>query len=257
MGAKGSGQPAIIVDPDRSTIELMRSLLVSTVKFRTIAAADEAAGWQLLGQVDPCVAFIAHAPPVINAPELTRKLRRSRLGARMTPVVMLARDPTESQIMAARDAGVHEVLLKPFALNDLLLRIDIVLNKRRDWVESDAYVGPDRRRFNSALFDSPRRRRDHETTSSPENTRIDQALRIIKKAIELIDADPRQAFTALRVEADELQAAAIAIADLRLAGAAKTLKAYLDTAVERSRFSSQECAKELGGLLATQHRKSA
>jgi len=81
----------------------------------------------------------------------------------------------------------------------------------------------------------------------------------MKAAIEAIDSDPRQALRALRVQADELQEAAVAIADFALAGAAKTLKAYLDTAVERGCFSSQECAKELSGLLgpSSDIRKSA
>jgi two-component system, response regulator PdtaR len=193
--------------------------------------------------------FIAHAPPLLNAPQLTRELRRSDLVSRKVPVVMLAIDPTESQIMAARDAGVHEVLRKPFTLSDLLLRVDTVLNKKRDWVEGMGYVGPDRRRFNSAQFAGQRRRRFDREALSPENARIGQALKIMKLAIEAIDTEPRQALRALRVQADELQTAAIAMADFPMAGAAKTLKAYLDTAVERGRFSSQECAQELSGLL--------
>ena len=51
------------------------------------------------------------------------------------------------------------------------------------------------------------------------------------------------------MQADELQAAAVVLADFPLAGAAKTLKSYLDTAVERGRFSSRECAEELSALL--------
>src|SRR5690242_3258415 len=142
--------PAIIVDPDRSTVELVRSLLLTVRKFRTLGAPDVTTAWSVLGQIEPRVLFIAHAPPLLNAPELTRELRRSDLVSRKVPVVMLAADPTESQIMAARDAGVHEVLRKPFTLADLMLRVDTVLKKPRDWVEGVGYVGPDRRRFNSA-----------------------------------------------------------------------------------------------------------
>jgi DNA-binding response OmpR family regulator len=237
----------------------VRSLLRTARKIRSTGAPDAGTAWRLLGDSEPNLVFIAHAPPLLNAPQLTRELRRSDLVSRKAPVVMLATDPTESQIMAARDAGVHEVLRKPFTLSDLLLRVDVVLNKKRDWVEGMGYVGPDRRRFNSAQFAGQRRRRFDREALSPENARIGQALKIMKLAIEAIDAEPRQALRALRVQADELQTAAIAMADFPLAGAAKTLKAYLDTAVERGRFSSQECAKELSGLLgpAEKLRKSA
>jgi DNA-binding response OmpR family regulator len=224
-----------------------------------MGAPDVMTAWRLLGESEPKLVFIAHAPPLLNAPQLTRELRRSDLVSRKAPVVMLATDPTERQIMAARDAGVHEVLRKPFTLSDLLLRVDTVLNKKRDWVEGMGYVGPDRRRFNSAQFAGQRRRRFDREALSPENARVGQALKIMKLAIEAIDSEPRQALRALRVQADELQTAAIAMADFPLAGAAKTLNAYLDTAVERGRFSSQECAEELSGLLgpAEKIRRSA
>ena len=248
MSSAVGERPAVIVDPDRSTVELVRSLLLTVRKFRTLGAPDIMTAWNVLGQIEPRVLFIAHAPPLLNAPQLTRELRRSDLISRKVPVVMLAADPTESQIMAARDAGVHEVLRKPFTLTDLMLRVDTVLKKPRDWVEGVGYVGPDRRRFNSAQFAGQRRRRHDKEALSPENARIGQALKIMKVAIEAIDSDPRQALRALRVQADELQEAAIAMADFALAGAAKTLKTYLDTAVERGCFSSQECARELSGL---------
>jgi len=249
MNSGSAEQAAVIVDPDRSTVELVRALLRSSRRIPTMAAADATAAWRLLSLHRPKLVFIAHAPPQINAPELTRELRRSTLAARQAPVVMLAADPTESQIMAARDAGVHEVLRRPFTLSDLTLRVDTVLNKPRDWVEAMGYVGPDRRRFNSAQFAGQRRRRFDREAASPEIARIGQALKIMKGAIEGIDSDPRQALRALRVQVEELQAAAVAISDFSMAGAAKTLKAYLDTAVDRGRFSSEECARELSGLL--------
>jgi DNA-binding response OmpR family regulator len=259
MSSGTAEQPAVIVDPDRSTVELVRSLLRTSQNFGSLGASDVTTAWRLLGEFEPQLVFIAHTPPLLNAPQLTRDLRRSNLVSRRAPVVMLAIDPTESQIMAARDAGVHEVLRKPFTLSDLMLRVDTVLSKPRDWVEAVGYVGPDRRRFNSAPFAGQRRRRFDQEALSPENARIGQALKIMKTAIEAIDADPRQALRALRVQADELQAAAVAIADFALAGAAKTLKTYLDTAVERGRFSSRECAEEMSGLLgpAEAIRKSA
>lgn len=260
MSSGTAEQPAVIVDPDRSTVELVRSLLRSARKLSALGASDVATAWRLLNLHEPKLVFIAHAPPMFNAPELTRQLRRSDLAGRKSPVVMLATDPTETQIMAARDAGVHEVLRKPFTLSDLMLRVDVVLNKSRDWVEAVGYVGPDRRRFNSAQFAGQRRRRFDREAASPGDARIGEALKIMKLAIDAIDADPRQALRVLRVQADELQTAAVSIADFSMAGAAKTLKTYLDNAVERGRFSSQECAIELNGLLgaAPEHmRKSA
>jgi DNA-binding response OmpR family regulator len=249
MSSGAAELPAVIVDPDRSTVELVGSLLRTARGIDAVGAADAPAAWRLLGRSESRLVFIAHAPPLLDAPQVARDLRRSDLISRRAPVVMLATDPTESQIAAARDAGAHEVLGKPFTPSDLLLRVDTVLGKPRDWVEAVGYVGPDRRRFNSAQFAGQRRRRFDREAPSPESARIGQALKIMKLAIEAIDSDPRQALRALRVQADELQAAAVVLADFPLAGAAKTLRSYLDTAVERGRFTSQECAEALSGLL--------
>jgi DNA-binding response OmpR family regulator len=221
-------------------------------KIRTFGACDVETAWRVLSAGTPQLVFLSHAPPLLHASQFTRDLRRSDLPARKTPVVMLAADPTQSQITAARDAGVHEVLRKPFTLADLMLRVDTVLKKQRDWVEGVGYVGPDRRRFNSALLAGQRRRRRDKEVLSPENARVGQALKIMKAALEAIESDPRQALRALRAQAEELQEAAVAMADYSMAGAAKTLKTYLETAVERGRFNSHDCARELGGIFAAQ-----
>jgi DNA-binding response OmpR family regulator len=241
---------ALVVDSDRSTVNLVRSVLLGARRISSIGAANAEMAWELLTQPRLRLVVIAHAPPLLDAPRLTRELRRSDLASRKAPVVMLAPDPTQSQIKAARDSGVHEVLRKPFTLADLMLRIDTVLNKRRGWVEGIGYVGPDRRRFNSALLATHARRRFDKEKLSPENARIGQALKIMKAAIDAIDTDPRQALRALRAQAAELQDVAVAMADFGLASTAQRLSTYLDAAADKGRFNSTDCAAKLGGLLA-------
>ncbi len=46
----------------------------------------------------------------------------------------------------ARDAGVTEFLVKPFTAHDLARRIAHVINKPRDFIETQDFFGPDRRR---------------------------------------------------------------------------------------------------------------
>ena len=72
---------------------------------------------------------------------------------------MVKGDITPSQLTEARNCGVHEVLRKPFAWQDLVSRLQNVLFKPRDWIEVASYVGPDRRRFDTADFQGQRNRR--------------------------------------------------------------------------------------------------
>jgi DNA-binding response OmpR family regulator len=246
MEADRTQKRALVLDGDRASTSLLVSLLRNAHECATFEAADPRGALALLAQVVPDIIFVAHAPPGVDAPVFTRELRRSDLEARKAPVVMLAPEPTETLTLAARDAGVHEVLRKPFTMKDLLVRCDILFGKERNWIEGIAYVGPDRRRFNSAQFAGARKRRVDTETLSPENARIGQALRIMKAAIDSFDREPRQALRALRAQADELQSVAVVLADYTLAGAAKTLKHYLDSS---PRLSQRQLAADLDGML--------
>jgi two-component system, response regulator PdtaR len=238
---------AVIVDTEGATVELVGSLLTHARGFSMYRAGDAAAAWALFGEAAPALVLIAHEQPRRDAVRLTRALRRSELAARQAPVIVLVREATASQILAARDAGAHEVLAKPFTLKDLVQRVDAVMDKPRDWVEGMGYVGPDRRRFNSGAFAGPRKR-GQDAATTPERARIGQALKIMKSAIEGIDAEPRQALRALRAQVDALNDAALALEDFPLAAAAQTLKIHLETAADRGRFNSRELAADIGGM---------
>ena len=237
---------ALVIDADRTATTLMVSLLRSAWRCEIFEATDGASALALLDMVIPDLVFVAHAPPAIDAPAFTRALRLSDLGARKTPVVMLASEPTKSTTLAARDAGVHEVLREPYTTKDLLRHVTYLLGERRNWVEGISYVGPDRRRFNSVGFTGARKRRVDKEVLSPDNARIGQALRIMKAAIDAIDTEPKQALRALRAQADEIQDAAVAMADFALAGAAKTLKTYLESS---PRLNGALLAASLNGML--------
>jgi hypothetical protein len=62
--------------------------------------------------------------------------------------------------MAARDAGVTEILAKPITAQNLMLRIAEVVDKPRAFVRCETYFGPDRRRRNVADYAGPWRRHD-------------------------------------------------------------------------------------------------
>lgn len=65
---------------------------------------------------------------------------------RQMPVVLLTSITDKSSIFSARDAGVDEIVAKPFTAAALRSRIDAVLNRRRAFIDDSAFSGPDRRR---------------------------------------------------------------------------------------------------------------
>lgn len=62
------------------------------------------------------------------------------------PVMFVTARAERERILAARDAGASEIMLKPFTALQLRARLETTVQKPREFVESSAYVGPDRRR---------------------------------------------------------------------------------------------------------------
>ncbi|MDB5459328.1 MAG: hypothetical protein JWO72_1069, partial [Caulobacteraceae bacterium] len=85
----------------------------------------------------------------------------------------------------------------PYAMGDLQKRIDAVSGKPRDWIEGMRYIGPDRRRFNSAEYSGPRKRR---TDGSVKTQKVNQALKIVQSATAAVETDPVQALRALATQ---------------------------------------------------------
>jgi DNA-binding response OmpR family regulator len=158
-----------------------------------------------------------------------RNLRRSDLPCRQAPVIVVTAEATARTIVAARNAGVHEFLRKPFTARDLARRLEVATLHPRDWIEAVGYVGPDRRRFNAGDYQGPRKRISDQTASTPAE-RIEQAVRIAKAAIGAIEMDAAQALRSLRAQASELKRLGASEGDAKLVAAADKLDSALSDA---------------------------
>jgi CheY-like chemotaxis protein len=95
----------------------------------------------------------------------TRKLRADiTCPNRLIPIIMMSAAPDANAIAEARDAGITEFLRKPFAATHLQSRIANITANPRDFVEAEAYKGPDRRRKAVDVGEKDRR----ETDKAPE-----------------------------------------------------------------------------------------
>jgi DNA-binding response OmpR family regulator len=162
---------------------------------------------------------------------------------------MTTAQATAAAILAARDAGVHEFLRKPFTIKDLVRRLEAVTLRPRDWVEAVDYIGPDRRRFNSGDYTGPLKRRS-DLRATPDAARVSQALKIVRSAIAAVGRDPPQALRALRAQAVELKASGVKAGDIRLTQAAIEFARYLDGVEKAGGFDAADLARQAAPLLA-------
>ena len=240
-------QRVLIIDPQPQSARLLSELLRDHVRSQTWTAPTAAKALAVVDNLNPQIIFVEMSAPEVDGCAFTRTLRRSHLRSRKIPVIMMTATATAAGILAARDAGVHEFLRKPFTTKDVLLRLEAVTLKPRDWVEAVAYVGPDRRRFNSAEY-SGSRKRQADQDKPTDASRMVQALRILKAAVGALERDPQQAMRAMKVQTDELQRIAAASKDVNLAKAVDILTSYLSAAGQRLDYAA--LANSAGPLLA-------
>jgi CheY-like chemotaxis protein len=249
-------QRVLVVEPHAASARLLSDLLKG-VGAKQIYLAQT--GFQAMAscqQIEPQVILTEVGQDGLD---FVRSLRRSSLACREAPVIVVTAEATASTIVAARNAGVHEFLRKPFAARDLNRRLDAAILHARDWIEAVGYVGPDRRRFNSADYSGPRKRRADQAAKTPAE-RLDQALKIAKSAIAALESDPAQALRSLQVQTSELKALAATLPDAKLAAAASKLQAALAGAsVEKglSRSVIEAAAQDLWAFVVPEPQAQA
>lgn len=107
----------------------------------------------------------------MNGVELVRHLRLSKNSPnRGIPIIMLTGKGEMVDVMTARDVGITEFLVKPFTIQNLYDRLEYLIERPRDFVLSEQFVGPDRRRKNrSAKITEERRKFSPKKIAKPED----------------------------------------------------------------------------------------
>ena len=219
----------LIVDPNPHAARLLVDVMKALGSRDVAVEPDETRAMKMAESLEPGIILIERTGPGLDGETLARRIRRSDMGCRRAPILMVTAEATASTIIGARDAGIHEFLRKPFTSADLLKRVENVALKPRDWVEAVGYVGPDRRRFNSGEYSGPAKRKGDRASGAAAVAAAarDQAMRILASALDQFDSDPMQAVRAIREQAAQLKALAMKAADSRLAVAVGALEVSL------------------------------
>lgn len=227
----------LIVDANQAASRLLGELMKEIGARQPAYAVSTERALELCREQEPQIVFIDLEGPELDAVELTQRLRRSGLVARKAPVVVMATEPREGAIKAARDSGAHEFLVKPFTAGHLFRRVENVTLKPRLWVEARMYVGPDRRRFNSGGFTGARKRRSDGAETQQLACTFAAAEVSFRQHLDLYELRPQQAMKGLLEQAMALQGAAFHHADPDLASAIASLIGYLALSVEQGELA--------------------
>lgn len=150
---------ALILDDNAHMRGLLRVILASFGMRRIEEAADcnEAIGHVAGGDID--IAFVDFKLGGLDGIDFCKQIRNGPDSPnRYLPLVMITAYSERGRVLEAVNAGVDEFLVKPVRAVDVANRVNAVIERRRPFVKTGGYFGPDRRRRDDPRYKGPLRR---------------------------------------------------------------------------------------------------
>jgi len=149
----------LIVEDNLPMVELTRSILETFGVVDVDSAKDGQEGFKLFCEKNHDLVIADWMMRPMDGISLTRLIRNDpRSPNQFVPVILMTGFSEKRRVVQARDAGVTEFLVKPFNARDLYRRIAQIIERPRQFVRSEDFFGPDRRRVEKGEYKGPKRR---------------------------------------------------------------------------------------------------
>jgi len=200
MRAQYRNLDVLVVD-DVAPVRIMLQGILSALGIARVGMAESAAAAiDLLRLSVPDVVITDWSMPNGDGLTLTRWVRAHPQSPNpFLPILMVTGMRAETQVKAARDAGVDAFLAKPVSPKSVADRLAMLVERPRSYIAVENYLGPDRRRpATHARFDLPGEKR----TGRP----VDPRFGLIVPPLKLLHAKARNDREALEKELALLRA---------------------------------------------------
>ena len=137
----------LIVDDSRFSRGVIRNALSVFHFVNTVEAVDAEEALETMNSNRIDVVLVDFEMPGMDGAELVRSVRWDE-GGELNPevaIIMISKHTETEVIIQARNAGIHEFVIKPVSPKDLYRRILFTLQNPRPFIRVDSYRGPDRR----------------------------------------------------------------------------------------------------------------
>jgi DNA-binding response OmpR family regulator len=118
----------LIMDDDETTSNYIK-LVLQNDGIQSEYATDGEQGLIAAQRMAPSLIILDLAMPVVEGFEVIRRLRMTP-ETRHTPIIILTARDSDSYRIKAFELGANEYMLKPFIINELLVRVKSQLYKR-------------------------------------------------------------------------------------------------------------------------------
>jgi CheY-like chemotaxis protein len=137
---------ALVVDDNSQALDIIVTVLASFGLRDVVRAASAVEAMELVKRHAFDLILTDAQMPDMDGYEFVHWLRRTGSDAsRVTPAILVTGHTRRAHVLKARDCGANFIVAKPITPTILLERIFWVAKGERMFVETDSYVGPDRR----------------------------------------------------------------------------------------------------------------
>lgn len=157
------GVTTLILDDNAHMRGLVRAILVSfsVGRIEEAETIDEAA--RLLRETPIDIALVDFKLESDTGLEFCRFIRHDARSPNVyLPIIMVTAYSERSRVVEAINSGVDEFLVKPIRAVDVANRMNAIIERRRPFVRTPDFFGPDRRRRADPDYAGPKRRFDDE-----------------------------------------------------------------------------------------------
>lgn len=175
----------LILEENQAYARMLADMLRVLGADNIVVESDDRRALVLAKNLDPQLIISEYRTTGVDGIAFTKNLRHSDLSCKAVPLIMLKANITPAELLEARNIGVHEMLAKPFAWQDLVKRLQNVLFKPREWIAVASYTGPDRRRFNTGEYKGRKKRKNE----ADFRIAVEEAVRLLNAALDGFETD--------------------------------------------------------------------
>lgn len=166
----------LVVEDNAPMLEICKALLFTFGVGEVLSARNGTEGFEIFRKENPDIVIADWMMHPTDGISLTRRIRNDPISPNhYVPVILMTGFSERKRVVQARDSGVTEFLVKPFTARDLYKRIAQIIERPRQFVRSEDFFGPDRRRKTNINFDGPFKREFDVLQATQQKIRMKEA----------------------------------------------------------------------------------
>lgn len=151
----------LIVEDNLPMLNLVKSILQTFGVTKIYGAKNGEEGFDKFCKNNPDIVISDWMMAPMDGIKLTQMIRQNPKSPNpLVPIILITGYSEKRRVIKARDVGITEFMVKPFNARDLYRRLVQIIEKPRQFVRTENFFGPDRRRSRTESYNGPKRRAD-------------------------------------------------------------------------------------------------